>query len=73
MLTAHLPSGYILARNLPRDIPLLMPVALLGAVFPAVDMIWFHLIDTGAVHHHRYWVHIPAFWLAPACCSSFRL
>lgn len=66
MLTAHLPSGYLLARGLPRDIPALMPVALVGAVFPDLDMIWFHLVDHRAFHHHYYWVHIPAFWLAVA-------
>jgi hypothetical protein len=66
MLTAHLPSGYVLARALPRDIPRLMPVALVGAVFPDLDMIWFHFVDDGAIHHHRYWVHVPAFWLAVA-------
>ena len=66
MLTAHLPSGYVLARALPRGIPRLMPVALVGAVFPDLDMIWFHFVDDGAIHHHRYWVHIPAFWLAVA-------
>ena len=66
MLTAHLPSGYVLARLLPPRIPYLMPAALVGAVFPDLDMIWFHLIDDRAFHHHRYWVHIPAFWAAVA-------
>ncbi len=66
MLTAHLPSGYVLARALPRGIPALMPVALLGAVAPDFDMIWFHFVDNGAIHHHRYWVHIPLFWAAVA-------
>jgi len=66
MLTAHLPSGYVLGRLLPRGIPYLMPAALIGSVFPDLDMIWFHLIDDRAFHHHRYWVHIPAFWAAVA-------
>lgn len=66
MLTAHLPSGYVLARSLPASIPALMPVALLGAVFPDLDMIWFHFVDSGAIHHHRYWVHVPLFWLIVA-------
>ena len=69
MLTAHLPSGYLLARGLPRTIPALLPVALVGAVFPDLDMIWFHLVDDRAFHHHRYWVHIPAFWLAVAAIT----
>ena len=66
MLTAHLPSGYLLGRLLPKGIPYLMPAALIGAVLPDIDMIWFHLIDDRAFHHHRYWVHIPAFWAAVA-------
>jgi inner membrane protein len=66
VLTAHLPSGYVLARALPRSIPGLLPVALLGAVAPDFDMIWFLFVDDGAIHHHRYWVHIPAFWAAVA-------
>ena len=66
MLTAHLPSGYILGRTLPKNIPRLMPAALIGAVLPDVDMIWFLFVDKGAVHHHRYWIHIPAFWALAA-------
>jgi len=66
VLTAHLPSGYLLARAMPRGIPALMPAALIGAVLPDLDMIWFHLVDDRAFHHHRYWVHIPLFWAAVA-------
>jgi hypothetical protein len=66
MLTAHLPSGYVLGRLGPRSFPYLMPAALIGSVFPDLDMIWFHLIDDRAFHHHRYWVHIPVFWAAVA-------
>ena len=62
MLTAHLPSGYVLARVAPQSIPYLLPAALLGSMLPDFDMIWFHFVDQGAVHHHRYWVHIPVFW-----------
>ena len=25
--------------------------------------IFFIFVDHGAIHHHRYWVHIPLFWL----------
>lgn len=61
MITAHAPSGYILAR-LGKKHGIIMWAALLGAVFPDIDLIWFYLIDARAFHHHRYWVHIPAFW-----------
>jgi len=62
VLTAHLPSGYVLAYGIGRGIPLLIPAALIGAVLPDLDMIWFHLVDQRAFHHHRYWLHIPLFW-----------
>ncbi|WP_405117514.1 metal-dependent hydrolase [Phaeobacter sp. BS23] len=62
MLTAHLPSGYVLARLVPEGHGLLLPAALIGAVLPDFDMLWFHFVDHGSIHHHRYWVHIPAFW-----------
>lgn len=69
MLTAHLPSGYVLARAWPQRVPYLMPVALTAAVFPDLDLIWFYLVDDRAIHHHRYWVHIPAFWAAVAVAA----
>lgn len=71
MLTAHLPSGYISARLAQGrwTIPHAMPVALVAAILPDFDMIWFHLIDHGAVHHHRYWVHIPLFWAVIAAIT----
>jgi inner membrane protein len=69
MLTAHLPSGYILARMSRHRARYLMPAALIGAVLPDLDMLWFHLVDQGAVHHHRYWPHIPLIWLGIAVVS----
>lgn len=64
MLTAHLPSGYILGHA--RPAAGLMPVALIGGVAPDVDMLFFYFVDHGAIHHHSYWVHIPFFWLCVA-------
>ena len=61
MITAHLPSGYVVGRLWPKA-PLVLPAAVLGGVLPDFDMIWFYLVDDRAFHHHRYWVHIPAFW-----------
>jgi hypothetical protein len=46
-----------------------MPAALLGAVFPDFDMLFFHFVDGGRIHHHRYWVHIPVFWLVVAAVT----
>jgi len=62
LLTAHLPSGYLLAKAWPRRSKAMLAAALFGAVFPDFDMLWFHFVDNRAFHHHLYWVHIPAFW-----------
>lgn len=67
MITAHLPSGYVVGRMLAPLPPYGMAAALLGGVFPDIDLLFFYFIDDRAIHHHRYWVHIPAFWLATAC------
>lgn len=69
MLTAHLPSGYVLGKSLPWEDRWVMPVALLGAVLPDFDLVFFFFVDGQAIHHHRYWVHIPAFWLMVAALS----
>lgn len=65
MLTAHLPSGYVLARLIPSA-PGFFAAALVGSVLPDLDMFWFHFVDNASIHHHRYWVHIPLFWAAIA-------
>ena len=70
MITAHLPSGYIVGRILPAA-PLVLPMAILGGVFPDFDLIWFYLIDDRAIHHHRYWVHAPAFWVLTSIPTLF--
>ena len=62
MITAHLPSGYILGRVWPKPAPWVLPAAVIGGILPDFDMFWFYLVDDRAFHHHRYWVHIPAFW-----------
>lgn len=69
MLTAHLPSGYVLARTWQSPVPYLLPAALIGAVVPDLDMIWFFLVDDQQIHHHRYWVHIPLFWAVVAAVT----
>lgn len=62
MITAYLPSGYLLYSGFKQpDKPLLF-ACLLGATWPDLGLIWFYLIDDRAFHHHRYWVHAPAFW-----------
>jgi inner membrane protein len=75
MITAHLPSGYILGRTAQRYgvHPWLMPAALIGAMLPDLDLLWFYLVDDRAIHHHRYWVHIPGVWLAVMIVTMLAL
>jgi inner membrane protein len=62
MILAHLPAGYILARGMRQHWGPTFAAIMVGSVFPDLDMVWFHLVDHGAIHHHRYWVHAPGFW-----------
>lgn len=68
MLIAHLPAGYILGRSARLNGRVLAAV-LVASVLPDIDMLWFHLVDGGRVHHHQYWPHVPAFWLLIALIS----
>ena len=60
MITAHIPSGYVLARTAGWSGGV-MAAAIIGATFPDLDLIWFYFIDDRKFHHHLYWVHAPAF------------
>ncbi|SLN36844.1 hypothetical protein ROA7450_01753 [Roseovarius albus] len=61
MITAHLPAGYITGRSLAHSGPVVL-AAVLGGIFPDLDLIRFYFVDGRSIHHHNYWVHVPAFW-----------
>ena len=61
MLTAHLPSGYCLGK-IKGWRGSVFAAAIVGAVLPDVDLLFFYFVDDRAIHHHRYWVHVPFFW-----------
>ena len=61
MLTAHLPSGYCLGKIKGWCGPV-FAAAIVGAVLPDIDLLFFYFVDDRAIHHHRYWVHVPFFW-----------
>lgn len=67
MIIGHLPSGYVLGRVLQVTTHALMFACVLGAIFPDFDLLFFYLVDDRAIHHHRYWVHAPGFWLIVTC------
>ncbi|MEM6390106.1 MAG: metal-dependent hydrolase [Pseudomonadota bacterium] len=62
MITAHLPSGYVLWRALSGGQAVAI-AAIAGALAPDLDLIWFYTVDARAIHHPRYWVHAPTFAL----------
>ncbi len=72
MLIGHLPAGYLIGRALvkapSRESAAPLAAIMAGSVFPDVDMVYFYLFDHQRTHHHLYWTHIPAFWLA-ACAG----
>ena len=72
MLIGHLPAGYLIGRALMRSHSVrrstLLAAAMAGSVFPDIDLLYFYLFDHQRTHHHLYWTHIPAFWLA-ACAG----
>lgn len=61
MLTAHLPAGYCLGKGTGLT-GWSFAAVMVGSVFPDLDMLFFLFVDHGAIHHHRYWVHVPLFW-----------
>ncbi|KIC50455.1 hypothetical protein [Tateyamaria sp. ANG-S1] len=67
MIIGHLPAGYLLASALDRSFfrdPVMFWAIMAGAVVPDLDMLWFHVVDGGAVHHHTYLTHDPTLWAA---------
>lgn len=64
MILAHLPAGYLIGRAFGAKRGWVKAAALAGSVLPDFDLFWFYFVDDRAFHHHRYWVHVPGFWLA---------
>lgn len=66
MLSAHIPSGYLIAHHVPpANSPTfgMVGFVIAGSLLPDIDMIAFFLLDHGSFHHRHYWTHIPMFWL----------
>ncbi len=41
-----------------------MAAALIDALIPDLDMLYFHFVDFGSTHHHMFVTHWPLAWLA---------
>ena len=77
MFIAHAPAGYLLTRILSRTLfkkivlpertnrlyQYLMIAGISGNVLPDFDFIYHFFIDPYQIPHHKYWTHIPFFWL----------
>ncbi|AMC35613.1 metal-dependent hydrolase [Janthinobacterium sp. B9-8] len=76
MFIAHIPSGYIYAVSILKNIKktaiptrLIIFSAVLGSILPDLDLIYFYLIDHRQTHHHKYITHWPFFWISLAIIS----
>lgn len=65
MFIAHLPAGYLLGVGLDslktRGV---MAAALIGSIFPDLDLFYFYLVDGRQHNHHSYWIHYPIVWVS---------
>jgi hypothetical protein len=71
MIIGHLPAGYVLTKlgywrfgRLIDSYRKFMFWGVFGSVAPDLDMFYFHLVDNGRIHHHKYFSHYPVLWLA---------
>lgn len=69
MILAHLPAGYIAAKLLHKRFHATCPcwtyflmAALIGAITPDLDLIYFQFDPRRPYHHHAYWSHLPVLW-----------
>ncbi len=63
MFIGHLPGAYLVFRAATPDLgKLAFAAAMIGAVAPDVDMLWFYLVDNQGHHHHSYLTHRPIIW-----------
>jgi len=63
MFIGHLPGAYLVFRAATPNLgKLAFAAAMLGAVAPDVDILWFYLIDDRGHHHHSYLTHRPIIW-----------
>ncbi len=63
MFIGHLPGAYLVFRTAAPNLgKLAFAAAMLGAVAPDIDMLWFYLVDDRGHHHHSYLTHRPIIW-----------
>lgn len=75
MFFAHLPAGYLIGRAVARRAPQtrslgILIAAMIGGVFPDIDLLYLYLLDATPQHHHTYWTHLPVAWLGIALFAT---
>ncbi len=64
MFIGHLPGAYLIFRaSAPNLGKLAFTAAMIGAIAPDIDILWFYLVDDRGHHHHSYLTHRPIVWL----------
>ena len=68
MFIAHLPAGYLLGHVMTKGQRTLrhrwlMLGAMIGSVVPDIDLIYYYTWGQQLTPHHRYFTHMPSFWL----------
>ncbi len=63
MFIGHLPGAYLVFRAAAPNIgKLAFAAAMIGAVAPDVNILWFYFVDDRGHHHHSYLTHRPIIW-----------
>lgn len=80
MFIAHAPAGYIVSvsilrwvRQIPASATATIVVAIVGALAPDLDLLYFYLLDHRHSHHHKYFTHWPLLWLALSAATGIWL
>ena len=79
MFIGHLPAGYLTAavflskdRSHGVQRKLRWAAALVGSVFPDLDLIYFYTLGGRQTLHHHYWTHLPFVWFCVAAVAAWH-
>jgi inner membrane protein len=75
MLFAHPFAGYLVTRPFWKkyQMDFLVPIGIIGSIFPDFDLAYFYLLDGERNLHHEYVTHAPFFYAVLAFLSFFVL
>ncbi|WP_420586233.1 metal-dependent hydrolase [Ruegeria sp.] len=71
MFIGHLPGAYLIFRAATPNLgKLAFAAAMVGAVAPDLDILWFYFVDDRGHHHHSYLTHRPIIWAGFLLCGA---